>query len=170
MSCAACMKRLDAERPDISLWGRTLWTQLHGLAEKRTNLTGVQLRDLQIKWKILFDTLPNIIPCVECKQHCLEYLKAHPIQPLMLAKEEPQVHAFVRNWIYYFHEAVNVRLRYPSFPAASLTPTYSSVNLRKLHKEYSTMMELSIYANDIGILSWNKWKTNMLNLFSFYEV
>jgi hypothetical protein len=164
------MKRMDAERPDISLWGKTLWTQLHGLAERRSNLTGVQLRDLQIKWKILFDTLPNIIPCVECKQHCLEFLKAHPIQLLSQAKEEPQVHAFVRNWMYAFHEAVNARLGRPSFPASSLTPTYSTVNLRQLHKDYSTMMELSIYANDIGILSWNKWKTNMLNLFSFYTV
>jgi hypothetical protein len=164
MPCSKCTRRALVERPDADQWGPLLWTLLHGVSLKRSaQLDNLKLNTLKVKWKLLFETLPNIIPCVECKEHITNYIAANPFS---LIKTEDDF----SNWFYLLHEDVNSRLGKPSFDYKDLNTTYKSINLRTVYYKYDKLMELFIQEGDIGLLAWGKMKTVLLFLYSFYNL
>lgn len=167
MPCSGCGRKNTEPRPDISEWGPLLWKLLHALSYRTTNDIS-QLRLLKIKWKFLFDTLPLIIPCLDCRDHVIDYIKTNRIhwQSITTIVQLGEM----REWFFNFHNAVNTRLGKSIFPHEDLIPTYSTLDLRATLTDFSSIMKVFVTTMEIPILSWNQWKTNILYLLSIYEV
>ena len=163
MPCSKCGKREEISRPDAGQWGPILWTVLHGLSVKRTSLDSYQLRTLKTKWKLLLETLPNIIPCQECKDHVLAYIKNNSYMGINSEED-------FSNWLYQLHEDVNRQLGKPSFDKGKLFETYSTIDLRATLLKYEKLMDQSTIIGDVSLLSWGKMKTVFLFMFSFYNL
>lgn len=162
MPCSKCAKRAQVDLPDASLWGPILWSVLHGLSVKRSNPDPFKLRTLKVKWNLLLDTLPHIIPCQECKDHVLLYMSIHSY--ITINSEDD-----LSSWLYLLHEDVNRRLGKPSFDKGRLLETYSTIDLRTTLLRYEKLMEIAIKEGEVSLLKWGKMKTVLLFLFSFYN-
>ena len=163
MPCSKCTRRSQVERPNADQWGPLLWTLLHGLSLKRAVLDSFKLRTLKVKWKQLFELLPNIVPCSECKEHLEAYIKV--ANPNTINSQED-----FSDWFYLLHEAVNKQLGKPSFDKANLQAMYSTTDLRSTYYKYDKLMEPAVQSGDASLLSWSKMKTVLLFLFSFYNL
>jgi len=163
MPCSKCTRRSLVELPDANQWGPILWSLLHGISIKRTKIDSLKLMSLKVKWKLLFDTLPQIIPCVECKEHLVAYMSQNPYVTINSEEE-------FSNWFYLLHEDVNKRLNKPSLDKTKLVEIHSQVNLRTAYYKCDKLMELNIRAGEVSILAWSKMKTVILFLFSLYNI
>ena len=171
MPCTSCNKTIDYNRADISVWGPLLWKLLHSLSIKRTVIADEnQLQLLKNKWKFIFDTLWQVVPCEECRNHVIEYMRETRQPDWKTIVTEAQLSDILIDWFYTFHSAVNTRLGKPVFPKAALVETYSAIDVRALFKEHVRIMVAFVYASDVRILIWNQWKTNMMYLMSMYAV
>jgi hypothetical protein len=52
------------------------------------------------------------LPCLQCKGHCLDYLKANPVEKFLNINEDG-VDIGMFKWMWAFHNAVNLRLNKP---------------------------------------------------------
>lgn len=119
-----------------AVWGPTLWTMLHGIGYMtrhaptiNTMVTQDQLRETT--W--LCTHLITIIPCAECRRHLITYMRERPL-PTSLSE--------FGQWIWTFHEAVNVRLGKP--PGPPYTAELGYTNVLAAWDSYKTSIKDSI--------------------------
>jgi hypothetical protein len=169
MSNCPCAKPLPTY-PDVDQWAPLLWRILHSLAEHSGEIVSPLFADDEKRqWVLFVQMLPNILPCPHCREHAQDYLKTHPfaesVKPISSTKE---LHTFLVDYFYTFHEAVNTRLGKPSFDKTLLTSTYRGIAIRKelenLHPIQSTAIQLS----GLRILDWKKWVGYLRMILSFY--
>jgi hypothetical protein len=171
MACSKCRFKTDVPRPEKSQWGPLLWTILHSLSlQNQKQSDTYRLKELKQRWKFIYDTLPFIIPCLECRDHCSEYLKENQPTDWNLIQTEKQLSDLNTLWFYKFHNSVNIRLLKPLFSQDDIQKTYSIVNISTTFSIHVKCMELSVSASDISFITWNKWRTNMAILISLYAV
>ena len=70
------------------VWGPRLWKEIHSIS----------LKNNPIIFKKFLNSLPNKIPCKECKLHFREYMRTHPV-----TKDTVR-------WGIDFHNSVNRRI------------------------------------------------------------
>ena len=74
MPCA-CLIPLP-NYPTNESWGPILWRVLHGLAEKYGKLiTPLFHQEEVLAWTHLIDNTYKILPCKDCRDHYLKWLK-----------------------------------------------------------------------------------------------
>jgi len=93
---------------DPTQWGSALWDSMHWIAAgcpDQPNLVEQQ------GYKHYFETLPFILPCQECREHIQQVYQQLPLSAPILSQG-----AFLRQWVFEIHNAVNARLSKPLLP------------------------------------------------------
>ena len=92
--------------PNINVWGPSLWSILHGLAEKTGFKTNEKVEGEEKRlWRNLLMILRHSIPCPRCQKHYSDYVNQHPYHILFLLKGTEWGLA-LRTYLWTFHNAV----------------------------------------------------------------
>lgn len=149
--------------PQNEEWGPLIWSILHILAEKAGRQTNtLTMGDEQRAWPLFVTTLVQIIPCPYCKDHFQQYLRETPFQ---LPPDYTLWKEYIPEYFYLFHEAVNARLKKPSFPQSELSKTYKdSGRLKDIQSSLDKIVERAIKMGGVSLFHWRAWlkQTNML--------
>jgi hypothetical protein len=94
-----------------SLWGPATWTFLHAAA------AAVSAEDAPAFVELL-QQLPRVLPCPECKQHCLAFFERRP------PAEEISDAASASRYLFEFHNDVNLRTGKPAALACVVEARY----------------------------------------------
>jgi hypothetical protein len=166
MPCACQNKNIPAY-PVADNWGPVVWTILHGLAEKSGNTIPGFYGDEVRKWIQMIEIMPKMIPCEDCRAHAQEWIKKYPITAIKTLPHE-QLHDWLVNWVYSFHEDVNQRTGKPSFDRNLLTQTYTNVNFSNLLRALTPLINAAILLSGVTILPWQTWSGFIRILASYY--
>jgi hypothetical protein len=162
-------KKPQPDYPETENWGPVLWAILHALAEKSGNVSTPSFRDDEKRqWKNIIDGLPKIIPCPSCREHAEEWIRAHPIFDLKTPMNSSDLHVWLVDWFYEFHESVNRRLGKPSFDKGLLAQTYGSVSILGALTRLKSFIETAIRLSGLTLFPWQKWVGYVKMLNSFY--
>jgi hypothetical protein len=135
-------------------WGPPVWTLLHTLAEKITDI-GYQRIGQQLFYHIY--RICNSLPCPDCADHATRFLAK--INPGSLKTK-----INLKNILYVFHNVVNARKRKPIFHTSSLE-IYKSKNLNQVFanfiKVYNTRGNMKLltesFQRDRVLAEFKKW-------------
>ena len=167
MSCERCRALMPA-LPDAVVWGPSLWTLLHGLAEQSDRMVAPHTLSYAVRqWIRLLEALPMSLPCPICQTHALEWLKANPVHPLLKITDLKE---WVVTWLYNFHETVNANRGVPSFDKSLLHDTYKSVPLRDLFESTKEIVTHAKLIGASGFLQWKQWVGMMHMLLTIHGV
>jgi hypothetical protein len=78
------------------------------------------------------------------------------------------LHEWLVNWFYTFHESVNQRTGKPSFDRNWLSYTYGSVSIPGALNRLKGLIETAIQLSGLTLLPWQKWNGQVKILNSFY--
>ena len=161
-------KKPQPDYPEADNWGPVLWAILHALAQKSGNVSAPCFReDEKRQWKTMIEGLPKIIPCPSCREHAEEWIRAHPMfNPKTISQSE--LHDWIVDWFYDFHESVNLRLEKPSFDKALLAEKYGSISIAGALLRLKPFIETAIYLSGLTLSPWQKWVGSVKILNSFY--
>jgi hypothetical protein len=167
MPCAC--RKPEPAYPENDQWGPVLWKLLHSLAEHagepiQRNTAG--FADEKRQWMNLVSVLPKMIPCDKCRAHCAEYLEHVPFDLKTVPDDE--LHEWIRNYFWEFHEHVNSGIGKPSFPKGDLTSTYRSVSVSQTLRTLTPFIETAIRLTGITLLPWQKFQGYVRMLSSIY--
>lgn len=107
-------------------WGEPFWNFFHILAEK------VREDEFQTVRKGLLDMIFIIcsnLPCPDCTQHAVTYLSGINFNTI-------QTKGQLKDMLYNFHNAVNVRKGYPIYPRENLDEKYKCGILQAAFQEF----------------------------------
>jgi hypothetical protein len=141
--------------PDAVVWGPPLWILLHGLAEKSDCIVKPHTVEYAVRqWIRLLEALPMSLPCPICQTHATEWIKVHPVQPLLKVSD---IKGWLVEWLYQFHEAVNTNRSVGSFDKALLHDTYKNIPLRELFETTKEIVTKAKLIGGTGFLQWKQW-------------
>ena len=94
------------------------------LIKLKARLYGIDTPEMRIQEQKesaikFFSSIGHLIPCTHCSQHCLEYTHRNP--PNVDNKQS------LIDWVYNFHNEVNVRLGKPYYSKQKLKNKYDEV-------------------------------------------
>jgi hypothetical protein len=107
-------------------WGRPTWRFFHVIAHKIKPEHFKQVR------KDMIDTIYSIcstLPCPVCSEHAKQYLNAINFNTIQ-SKED------LKDMLFNFHNAVNVRKNYAPFNREELDATYTQFNTIAVAREF----------------------------------
>jgi hypothetical protein len=96
----------DRKISDPKIFGPGMWYLYH---VKARDANTEQKKKEFVKDMIY---LSNNLPCIECRNHCQQYIKNNPIENYWNIKEN-SIDISMFKWLWTFHNAVNVRLKKP---------------------------------------------------------
>jgi len=166
MPCA-CQKP-QPDYPETDNWGPVLWTILHTLANKSGHVSMPGFRDDERRqWVNIINGLPKIIPCEKCREHAEVWILLNPCTAIK-TMSDTDLHCWLVNWFYVFHESVNIRTDKPPFDKCLLSETYKSVSIPGAIARLKPFIETSIRLSGLTLLPWQKWLGHVRMLNSFY--
>jgi hypothetical protein len=145
-------------------WGPPVWTLLHTLAEKITDIgysrIGIQLFNHIYR-------ICNSLPCPDCADHATKFLAKVNVGALKTKSN-------LKNILYVFHNVVNVRKRKSVFHTSHLD-TYKNKNLINVYNNfvqvYNTRGNLKLltesFQRDRVLKEFKRWLFS--NYFYFVE-
>jgi len=167
MACERCHKLMPS-LPEAVVWGPPLWTLLHGLAEKSDRIVKPHTPDYTVRqWIRLLEALPMSLPCPICQTHAAEWIKAHPVHPLLKVLNLKE---WLVEWLYQFHETVNLNRGVSSFDRTLLQDTYKDVPLRDLLESVKEIVTKAKLIGGTGFLQWKQWVGMMHMLLTIHGV
>lgn len=167
MACERC-HRIMPSLPEAGVWGPPLWTLLHGLAEKSNQIVKPHTLDYTVRqWIRLLEALPMSLPCPICQTHATDWIKVHPVQPLL---KVTNLKEWLVEWCYLFHEAVNANRGIPSFDRTLLHDTYKEVPLRDLLESVKEIVTKAKLIGGTGFLQWKQFLGMLHMLLSIHGV
>jgi hypothetical protein len=95
-----------------SVWGPATWCFLHASAASTDH------PEAFIK---ILRTLPETLPCPECRKHVLDFLERHPPEQMVVDAQTAS------RYVFDFHNVVNVRLGKPLADARTVQARYGVV-------------------------------------------
>ena len=166
MPCAC--KPDQPDYPETDNWGPVLWAILHALAERSGKTITPAFRDDEKRqWINIIQSLPKIIPCPNCREHAEVWILLHPTTALKTMSES-DLHTWLVDWVYMFHESVNARVGKPSFDKALLSQTYGNISIAGALARLKPFIEVAIRLSGLTLLPWQKWLGHVKMLNSFY--
>lgn len=166
MPCAC--KQSQPDYPVTDNWGPVLWAILHALAEHSGRITSQSFfADERRQWLNIIQGLPKIIPCPNCREHAEAWILLHPPTTIK-TMQDTELHDWLVDWAYTFHESVNQRTGKPSFDRALLSQTYGSISIAGALKRLKPFIETAIRLSGLTLLPWQKWYGFVTILNSFY--
>jgi len=103
-------------------WGEPFWFFFHTIAEKVKSEYFLVVRQDLLKH---IYNICNNLPCPMCTEHAKEYLKNINFNTIQ-TKED------LKDMLYNFHNAVNVRKNVPLYPRSELDEKYSKANTGRI--------------------------------------
>jgi Erv1 / Alr family len=168
MPCS-CEKPVP-EYPETDNWGPVLWAILHTLAEHSgKNILGTSRDDEKRQWTNIIHGLPKIIPCPKCREHAEAWIVKTPVTAIKLLSAD-ELHEWLVNYFYNFHESVNARNGKPSFDKALLSQTYGSISVAGAMRRLKPFIEVAIRLSGLTLVPWQKWTGYVIILSSFYGI
>ena len=166
MPCA-CNKP-QPDYPETDNWGPVLWAVLHALANRSGKVSTPLFRDDERRqWIKLINDLPKIIPCPNCREHAEVWILLNPSTAIKTLSDA-DLHEWLVNWVYNFHESVNARTGKPSFNKDLLPSVYGPVSIAGALARLKPFIETAIRLSGITLLPWTKWLGNVIMLNSYY--
>lgn len=161
-----CACRLPPEiYPDSTEWGPTLWSVLHGLAERVGSVSFPLFREDERRyWIQLYTALGKMIPCPSCKDHYESYLREHPVDKVLLELPYESLQDYVRTWFWELHNWVNESHGKPIYPLESVSAAYRGTNIRRAMRLLDIPMKKAIRVRggqQMAYTEFTKW-VNML--------
>jgi hypothetical protein len=158
------------KEPSIPLneeWGPVIWRVLHGLAEKSGNVIDVvnRIEELNI-WPRLIKVLTQGLPCEECREHYSEWLKTNPFK---LPTNYNEVKEYIKRWLFDLHNNINIRNNKDIFEYNDLVEMYSNVPLKLTIDMLNKIVDKSVKAGVVRLLSWSSTIKYMQNLLFIYN-
>ncbi len=130
--------------PSNKDWGPSLWTFLHGLAEKLGRQTSeIMASDEAREMTLVLRGIEYVMPCEKCRSHYHAYLKKNPIDEFPQKRGE-YLRQAVRMWLWRLHEAVNERNGVSPFPVEQLTPTYQTAAVSDAFSTFSAVVNRAV--------------------------
>jgi len=161
-------KKPQPDYPEAGSWGPVLWTILHALAHKSGNVNAPCFReDEKRQWTNIINGLPKIIPCPSCREHAEEWVLRHPISDTKMMSPT-ELHDWLVEWVYSFHESVNERLDKPAFDKTLLHEAYQSISIDGALARLKPFIETAIRLSGLTLFPWQKWVGYVKILNSFY--
>jgi hypothetical protein len=114
-------------------WGQPTWFVLHTLAHKIKDEAFPQLR------RDLIDLVVRIctnLPCPMCANHASEYIRKTNLDALQTKKD-------VKDFLFQFHNSVNVRKSYAQFSYADLDAKYEAANTINMIQNFMAVFQQS---------------------------
>ena len=109
---------------DTTFWGPPAWILLHNIA---FNYVPTDInREI---YKIFFENLQNILPCIYCRVSYIEYISYEPIENYLNSSKDLSL------WLYKIHNLVNNKLRNQGLLKWE-NPTFDEI-----YKKYSDELE-----------------------------
>lgn len=168
MPCS-CEKPLP-EYPETDNWGPVLWAVLHGLAEHSGKpLLGTSQDEEKRQWTNIIQGLPKIIPCPKCREHAEEWIAKNPVTAIKTMSSS-DLHEWIVDFFYNFHDAVNIRNGKPSFDKALLSKTYGSISIAGAMRRLKPFIEVAISLSGLTLMPWQKWTGYVVMLSSYYGI
>lgn len=166
MPCAC--KTQPPDYPETDHWGPILWTILHAFAERGGKPSSPLYAPDEIRqWILVISTLPKIIPCPSCREHCEEWIITHPINAIKTLPQE-KLYGWLTDYVYTFHEAVNARIGKPSFDRSLLASTYGNIRMTGALRALTPYIEAAIELSGLTLIPWKKWVGYARMLMSVY--
>lgn len=107
-------------------WGEPFWNLFHVLAEKIREEHFSQVR--QGLLNIIYTICSNL-PCPDCTNHAVHYLNGVNFNEIQRKDQ-------LRDMMYNFHNAVNVRKGYPLYPKDQVESKYTKGNLHVIVQQF----------------------------------
>ena len=155
------------EYPETDNWGPVLWAILHGLAERSGRVIPSSRDDEKRQWNNIITTLPKIIPCPKCREHAETWIAQNSPTALKTLSDS-DLHTWLVDWVYNFHESVNRRNGKPSFNKALLSQTYGSISIPGAMNRLKPFIEVAIRLSGLTLVPWQKWIGYVTMLNSYY--
>ena len=167
MTCS-CENRVQPNYPETDSWGPVLWAILHALANKSGSVSSPMFReDEKRQWTNIINGLPKIIPCPSCREHAEAWLLERPCVSFK-TMSPTELHDWLVDWFYLFHESVNARLGKPPFDVSLLSHTYGSVSVAGALIRLKPFIESAIRLSGLTLFPWQKWLGHVKMLNSLY--
>jgi hypothetical protein len=107
-------------------WGEPFWNLFHVLAEKVKDSDFPYIRTGFLN---MIYTICSNLPCPDCTQHAIQYLNGINFNTI-------QTKGQLREMLYHFHNAVNIRKGYPIYPIDQLESKYKTKQLVPVIEEF----------------------------------
>jgi hypothetical protein len=148
-------------------WGPVMWRVLHGLAEKSGNVNDPvhKIEEVNV-WPRLIKVLTQGLPCDECRDHFNIWLKANPFK---LPTNYIQTKEYIKKWLFDLHNNVNERNGKSLFNYTELNDVYSNVPLKLTIDMLNKIVDKSVKAGVVRLLSWSSTIKYMQNLLFIYN-
>jgi hypothetical protein len=158
------------KEPSIPLneeWGPVMWRVLHGLAQKSgTMIDNVnRIEELNV-WPRLIKVLTQGLPCDECRDHFTEWLANNPFK---LPANYNNINEYIKKWLFDLHNNVNNRNNKQLFNYTDLEETYSNIPLKLTITMLNKIVDKSIKAGVVRLLSWSSTIKYMQELLFIYN-
>jgi len=98
------------DHTDPKYIGPGLWHRIHQTAIQATT------HDKQMSFIVEMKDICRTFPCLECRNHCAEYIKNHPFEEylnMMVDVNSQKLLLGMFLWSWRFHNTVNLRLKKP---------------------------------------------------------
>jgi len=92
--------KIIPEKPHT--WGPHIWNSMHAIA------AGYPLEPTDLDknvYRLHFENMPNVLPCVNCRDHFHQILRRHPLHDDILASRKS-----LSEWVLLLHNAVSHEL------------------------------------------------------------
>jgi hypothetical protein len=99
------------------IWGPPLWDILHYITFR------YDPKDAKKVERLFMYHLPNLMPCIHCRNHYKEYVRRNPIK--LRNREE------LSKWLVRIHNLTNQQLKKPQFAYSKAVQRYSSSSYAK---------------------------------------
>jgi len=130
------------------VWGQPTWLVLHTLAHKIKDeaypLLRRELNDLVIR-------ICTNLPCPMCSNHAMEYLRKINFDAIQTKKD-------LKDLIFQFHNAVNIRKSYAQFSYADLEAKYAAANTMAVVQHFLAIFQQS-HNTQINVNTFSKNRT-----------
>jgi len=114
----------------IEIWGNATWYLFHTLAYR---LKDEYKSEIPILYNFISQICHNL-PCPECKQHAISYFNKIKKSYVISSKEN------LINFLWKFHNDINIRLRKSIFSKEQLNELYSKVSVYKIVMNFINIM------------------------------
>ena len=91
----------------------------------------------------------------------------HPIIAIKTLPQE-KLYAWLTDYVYTFHEAVNTRIGKPSFDRSVLSSTYGNIRMAGALRALTPYIEAAIELSGLTLIPWKKWVGYARMLMSVY--
>jgi len=121
----------SSNNPKPMRWGEPIWFLFHTLAEKVREDKFLFVREKLLN---LINIICNNLPCPICAEHAKIYLKGINFKSI-------QTKAQLKEFLWTFHNSVNIRKKYPLF------------SREELDEKYKTAITINIINNFMNVFS-----------------